>query len=214
MTLVELLVAMIILSLLMTLVAQAVHQVSLISRATQRASTELRERWSGGWSVSDLLANLVIPPRKEDTPPMTGDPKLIQGFSTRPLQDEGTGLAAFELILEPAAPGLASLGDGRRPTVMRYRKGEAKALFAERTGRGNASEVVAQFPEAVEFVYTDALGRTLQQWPRTKTIAHEGEALPRSILVRSQASGRVLMTYAFTGENLRSAPAGKPFWEQ
>lgn len=210
MTLVELLVAMVILSLLMTLVAQAVHQVALIARASQRASADLQSRWSGGWSVSAMLANLVAPPLTRGTPVMTGSPKQLIGYSTLTLNQESTGLKPFELNLETETDDQLRAGQS---AVLRYRQPDAQGLFAERSGK-QAGEPVARFAEMVEFAYINAKGEVLPNWPLSVATTVGSEVLPRSILIRSVRNGRILMSYPFAGETQLSLPAAKPFWEQ
>jgi len=211
MTLVELLVAMVILSLLMTLVAQAVHQVSLIARATQRASEDLHGRWSAGWSVSAMLANLVAPPTLRAAPVMSGSSKQLTGYSTLTLNQENFGLAPFELSLAPETSD--SVSAARTPTVLLYRKPDQAGLFAERVG-ARAGEPVARFDEVVEFAYLDGKGQPLDHWPVVQTATVGSEVLPRGVLIRSVASGRILMSYPFAGETRLGAPPSKPFWEQ
>lgn len=210
MTLVELLVAMVILSLLMTLVAQAVHQVALIARASQRASSDLHSRWSAGWSVSAMLSNLVAPPMNRGTPVMTGTSKQLSGYSTLTLDQESTGLMPFELSLE------ADTDDPLRASqsaVLLYRQPDSKDLFAEHTGSRLGSPV-ARFNESVEFAYVNAKGEVLTAWPASPTTTVGSEVLPRSILVRSRVNGSILMSYPFAGETRMGLPASKPFWEQ
>lgn len=210
MTLVELLVAMVILSLLMTLVAQAVHQVALIARASQRASSDLHSRWSGGWSVSAMLSNLVAPPLNRDIPVMTGSPKQLSGYSTLTLNQESTGLMPFELSLEADTDDPARAPQG---AVLLYRQPDTQGLFAERTG-SRVGAPVARFSESVEFAYVNAKGEALAAWPSSPATTVGSEVLPRSILIRSTATGSILMSYPFAGETRMGLPASKPFWEQ
>jgi prepilin-type N-terminal cleavage/methylation domain-containing protein len=211
MTLVELLVAMVILSLLMTLVSQAVHQVALIARASQSASEDLHSRWASGWSVSAMLANLVAPPQPVLGPPvMRGSPSQMSGYSTLTLDQLGMGIAPFELTLatDDESPGIAA----KRPSALLYRQPDPKDMLAERSGR-HSGEQVARFPEPAEFVYVNGAGKLLSDWPEVAAKNVGSEVLPQTVLIRSRASGRILMSYAFQGETRQPAPPSKPFWE-
>ncbi len=203
---------MAIMGLLMTLVSQAVHQVAQIARAAERAGNDLQSRWANGWSASNLLANLVAPAMKGGQPPMVGTRNQLRGFSTLTLDGKQEGMAAFELTLSPTTSddGLRSAG-----SVMLGRSLPPEfGLSSAGDVNGTSPGVVAQFAEAAEFAYVNQSGQVLLAWPVGPVDRIDSEALPRAILVRGVASGRVLMRYAFPGETAPQLGPGKPFWEQ
>ena len=213
MTLVELLVALVILSFLMTLVAQAVHQVALIAKVSQRTSSDLHGRWGAGWSVSALLANLVAPSPQDQAnagPVLRGSASQVTGFSTLAVNGDSVGVSPFELILKRQA---SDTPNGPATSILLSRDLAPTGPFAERGSAGSTSQV-ASYTEVAEFAFVDKTGRLLPSWPIGKPTSVDTEVLPRAIVVRSIASGRLLMWYSFQGETMQQEPPSKPFWEQ
>lgn len=208
-TLVELLVALVILGLLMTLVSQAVHQVALIARASQRATEDLHGRWAAGWSASALMANLAAPVVQGSGPAFAGSPDRLRGYSTLTLTGPEQGVTAFELSLS----SLASATTGRpAASALMSRTPEEPGMFASRAS-SDAAAIVAQFSEPAEFAYVNQAGQVLPSWPAGPATAIDAEVLPRAVVVRSIGSGQILMWYAFQGETAPQRPPSKPFWE-
>ncbi|MDI4632512.1 type II secretion system protein [Pelomonas sp. V22] len=202
MTLVELLVAMMILGLLMTLVSQAVNQVTQIVRASQASSSALHGRWAAGWSLSNMLANLTAP-FETNTPPLTGTSDRIKGFSTLGIDSQSVGVAEFGLSLTRIQPDIGvSSSTGQQPlTELRLDAG------------GRSNQVVARFDGAAEFAFVNRAGQTLGQWPAGPTVGVDAEVLPRAMLIRNPQSGEVLIWYGFQGETAKQEGPAKPIWE-
>lgn len=205
MTLVELLIAMVILGLLMALVSQAVYQVAQIARAAQSATQTLHGRWAAGWSVSALMANLVAPTEVAE-PVFTGTATQVNGYSTLTLDNRKTGTASFALTLQRGAadtpdtlPGhtaLMTVGPVDRPGAAR-----------------GAAQTVARFVGIAEFAFVNRAGQLVPIWPAGEAKGTDAEVLPRAVVVRNVETGRPLMWYSFQGETARQDPPVKPFWE-
>lgn len=202
-TLVELLVAIVILGLLMTLVSQAIYQVAQIARAAQGASQELHGRWGGGWSVSALLANLVAPTEVTGTV-FTGSSSRISGYSTLSLGESSTGIAPFALSLERStrAPQEAAKAF---TDLTHTRQGES--------ARRAEAPTVARFSGVAEFAFMDRAGAIKAIWPAGPSSGADAEVLPRAVVVRDIESGRILMWYGFQGDTARQEGSFKPFWD-
>lgn len=197
-TLVELLVAMVIMGFVLTLVSQAVFQVSLVTRSAQNATAELTGRWASGWTVSPVFANLVSPAEAPVGKSFEGTPDRLAGYSTLPVDGSQAGLKPFNLRLSPdrdGATGTAMLAsspaaDGSTPT-------EAQ---------------VAGFPGRVEFAYMDAGGELHAQWPPLSVSATRApEELPSAVAVRRPLGGELVMWYPFQGDTRRPPRASTPF---
>ena len=197
-TLVELLVALVILGFVMTLVSEAIFQVSQITRVADATTRGLTSRWGAGWSASGLFANLAVP-EESKAPSMEGSSSRVAGFTTLPLDGSTTGVHRFELELRPAADRSTST-----ELVARTRTNSSVS--------GDAS-VVALFPARAEFAFVDRAGKTLPGWPGVTRKEIDAEELTRAVVVREVGSGNVLMWYPFLGETARLPPRGKPFWE-
>lgn len=197
-TLVELLVALVILGFVMTLVSEAIFQVAQITRVADATTRGLTSRWGAGWSASGLFANLAIP-EESKAPALEGTASRISGFSTQPLDGGTTGLQRFEIELRATS-------EGPRATEMVTLARDGSSV------RGTAS-VVAVFAGRAEFAYVDRAGKIVPVWPGITRKELDAEELPRAIVVRETGSGNVLMWYPFLGETARLPPRGKPFWE-
>ncbi len=192
-TLVEMLVAMVILGFVMTLVSEVVFQVSQVARAADAATRGTAARWGSGWSASGLIANLLAPPEIGDDPPFTGSNQQITGFTSQPLDGSDRGIERFELELRGS-------GDGSRNT-------ELQAL-ASRPGRiSREAAVVAVFPGRAEFRFVDQAGQAQLVWPAPTRSEQDDEALPQAVIVRDADSGKTLMWYGFQGEPSKPEPA-------
>lgn len=197
-TLVELLVSMLILGFVLTLVSQAVFQVSQITRTAQNATADLTGRWAGGWTVGPLLANLVAPSEALAGKAFEGSPNRLSGFTTLPPDGSQTGVKPFtlELVTSP---------DGNTTTAMRA---TPSAAGTDRPG----SDTVANFAGRAEFAYLDASGQLQAQWPPVSVSAtREPDELPLAVVVRRPLGGEVLMWYPFQGDRRRPASQSMPF---
>lgn len=194
-TLVELLVAMVIFSLVMTLVAQAVSQVGQVVRVADEASQALGTRWSRGSAVSMAFANLVAPVEAGDQP-FVGQPDSIEGSSSQPLEAPDVGVGALVLRLRPADERSAG-------TVLDARFGGGREDW----------RVVALFEGRAEFSYLNRVGQWVPQWPQlTSRPSLTPEQLPSAVMVRDAGSGRTLMAYpVFGSAKQQQQPATSPF---
>lgn len=196
-TLVEMLVAMVILGFMMALVSEVVFQVSQVARTADSVSRGALARFHTGWSAEGLLSNLLAPEEAGDNPSLTGTASRLSGFSALPLDGSEVGIQPFELELKPAAT-------------------EAKAteLWATSRPAGAARAepvVIARFARRAEFAFADRQGALLSAWPPLADNANEAGALPRAVAVRDADSGALLMWYAFQGEVLKARPIINPF---
>ena len=195
-TLVELLVAIVLLGLVMTLVSQAMFQAAQIARAADDSTRTLTQRWAVGWGLAPLVANLVAPQEQKE-PWFEGSAQRISGWSSAPISGGHTGVERFELSLRPDPD------DSSRSLVI-----------SRASGFGAEVEVVAVFPGRAEFEFIDRAGRSSLVWPPlTRDSAPDAEQLPRAVVVRDARGDQVLMRYAFSGETARPIAPGKPFWE-
>ncbi len=198
-TLVELLVAMVILGLVMTLVSQAVAQVAQVARVAQESSQELHSSWGKGWALRGLLANLSAAPEGGDKP-FEGDADRIGGYTLAPLSGPDAGVQAFKLHL------------AKDPQT-------GQQLLVDDAWQGDGgtprAATVARFERPVEFAFQDSLGAVYTQWPTPNFDARDVRApvLPRAVILRDRDSHAVLMWYPFTGDTKRQNPRPKMFWE-
>lgn len=198
-TLVELLVAMVILGLVMTLVSQAVAQVAQVARVAQESSQELHSSWNKGWALRGLLANLTAAPEGGDRP-FEGDGDRISGFTLQPLSGPDMGVQPFRLRLsKDPASGQQLLID---------------ELWQAGSGSPKPAPV-ARFDRPVEFAFQDSVGAIHSQWPAPGFDARDVRApvLPRAVILRDQDSHATLMWLPFSGDAKRQNPRGKMFWE-
>lgn len=199
-TLIEMLVALVLLGLVMTLVSQAMFQAAQIARAADDSTRTLTQRWAGGWGLAPLVANLAAP-LDQPEPWFEGSPQRIAGWSTAPLSGAGTGVERFELSFRPDPD------DATR-----------SQLVSRPSGFGAAVEVVAVFPGRAAFEFVGRAQTSTTTWP---ALAQSGagsntldaEQLPRAIVVRDATTGLALMRYSFLGESARPVVPGRPFWE-
>lgn len=197
-TLVELLVSMLIMGFVLTLVSQAVFQVSQVTRSAQNATAALAGRWAGGWAVSSALANLVAPPEVPLGKAFEGTPDRLSAYTTMPVDGGQTGVKGF--LLE-----LVSTRDDAKDTAM-------QASYPSLNATSNLPATVANFPGKVEFAYLDSSGQLQSQWPPLALSAtRQPDDLPRAVVVRRPFGGDVVMWYAFQGETRRADPPSTPF---
>lgn len=192
-TLVEMLVAMVILGFVMTLVSEVVFQVSQVARAADAVTRGSSARWSGGWSAGSLFANLLIPEDNSDDPVLTGSSRQVTGYTSQPLDGGERGIERFQLELRPS-------GDDTRSTDM---------VSVPITGREVRREpaVVAVFPGRAEFAFIDLAGQSQFTWPPLARSEKSIESLPQAIVVKDADSGKLLMWYGFQGEITKRKPA-------
>jgi prepilin-type N-terminal cleavage/methylation domain-containing protein len=200
-TLVELLVSMVILGFIMTLVSQAVSQVTHIVRVADDASRQLGGRWSQGWSLNLSLSNLVAPIEGRATP-FRGGPLSIEGYTSLPFLGDESGVAFFELLLQPAPP----LADRRLASHM--------TNVLARGSKESRAEPVAVLEGRVEFQFRTRRGQWVANWPPPLETASTPDLLPAAIMLRDADSGRLLMVYSIpASESFQAPPQVSPFGE-
>ncbi len=188
-TLVEMLVAMVILGFIMTLVAEVVFQVSQVARAADSVTRGSAARWGSGWSANSLFANLLAPQEGSDDPPLTGSTRQITGFTSQPLDGSDLGIEKFELELRFSSNG--------EPSTRLISLGNPDS-------RANSEgDVVALYPGRAEFAYLDHSGRIQYSWPALTRTGQEVGDLPEAVMVRDVESGKLLMWYGFQGEIIK-----------
>lgn len=186
------------LQVVLTLVSQAVFQVSQITRTAQNATADLTGRWAGGWTVGPLLANLVAPSEALAGKAFEGSASRLSGYTTLPPDGSQTGVKPFTLEL------VASL-DANAGTALRALP---SAAGDDRPG----ADIVANFAGRAEFAYLDASGALQGQWPPVSVSAtREPDELPLAVVVRRPLGGEILMWYPFQGDRRRPAPQSMPF---
>lgn len=211
-TLVEMLVALVILGFVLTLVAQAVQQVSQLVRAAETTTRAITGGWSGAWVLQPTLANLVLPVEKYESG-FKGRSERIEAFSARPLDGSTTGVKAFALELRRAAQNRAEGGLEGGP-----KSGQTTEIWATH-GTDQpvqaSTQMVAQLDGLLEFVYVDEAGLLSPVWPPASglPVVLPDLVLPSAIGLRRVDSQALLMWFGIEGEKLRPKPASKPFWE-
>lgn len=193
-TLVELLVSMVILSLVMTLVAQAVYQVGQIVRVADESVIRIGERWRSGWSAQPVLLNLTAP-REAGDRPLDGSPTKITGYTTQPPDGSDQGVQAFTLALQR---------DGSSSTTLTY--------AAVSTSAAASPQTVARWPGRLEFRYQGPNGQRTEQWPPWTRPARDTALLPNAVLLVEADSGAVVLAFEVPGAGQRQAAEGvNPF---
>jgi general secretion pathway protein J len=199
-TLVEMLVALVILGFMLTLVSQAVQQVSQLVRAAEAATRTITGGWAGAWALQPTLSNLVWPVEKQ-TDGFLGTPSRIEGFSNAPFSGASVGLQPFVLELrrsrdEPLQTEVWGTSEGPRPGAP-------------------STQLVARLDGAVEFAYADATGTRSPVWPALTSQPGEAESLglPHAVVLQTPDGRGTLMWFAFQGEKLRPKPPSKAFFE-
>ncbi len=199
-TLVEMLVALVILAFMLTLVSQAVQQVSQLVRAAETTTRAITGGWAGAWSLQPTLSNLVWPVEKQDDG-FKGTPARIEGFSNTPINGTTVGLQAFTLELRRSSttPDLTEVwatSDGARP-------GEP------------STQLVARLDGRVAFAFADKTGAKSPVWPLLTRNAATAEevTLPEAVMLLNLDNDSLLMRFGFEGEKLRPRPPSKAFFE-
>jgi len=197
-TLIELLVAIVVLGFIMTLVAQAVFQVSQITRVADATTRKLASRWAEGWTLQETLANLAVPTEAQDKV-FEGTPQQIKAYTTMPVTGEAAGVQRFELELR--------LADGEPATT--------EVWVGSSAPGATGSQIVARLPGRVEWVFVDRRQQVQSVWPPVGASSRDPdtEDLPSAVALR-RADGAIAHWYPFAGETTRPTPPGKMFWEQ
>lgn len=195
---------MVILSLVMVLVSQALFQAAKVAQVAESASGQLHSRWGQGWSVRDLLSNVAAPPEAGEKP-FTGDAKSISGYSLQPLERQVFGPMKFTLEIKPDAGGSEA-----KAQLLRYTPGEAMP-----GDTGARTDTVARLPLNVEFAYLDAKGQWLDTWPPMleKGKTTQDQALPRGVVIREAGTKRLITMYRYLGPQNNTRPRERMFWE-
>lgn len=193
-TLVELLVSMVILSLVMTLVAQAVYQVGQIVRVADESVIRIGERWRAGWSAQPVLTNLAAP-REAGDRPFEGSPTQISGFTTLPPDGSDQGIQAFTLTLIRESSTLTTL------------------IYAATAGSTDVpAKAIARWPARMEFRYRGANGLQTEQWPPWTRPGRDAALLPSAILLLDADSGLVQLALEVPAAGQRQPTEGvNPF---
>lgn len=197
-TLVELLVSIVIMGFVMTLVSQAIFQVSQVTRAADATTRGLTARWGAGWTASAMFANMVAP-EGSPKPVMRGAATRVEGFTTAPLDGTQLGVQPFVLELRPAADRPA------HTELVSVQRGASAVL--------ETASAIAAFPGRAEFAFIGRDGQTVSAWPALTRREGDAEDLPKIVLVRDAGSGAVLMMYGFQGEATQPAAITSPFGE-
>jgi general secretion pathway protein J len=199
-TLVEMLVALVILGFMLTLVSQAVQQVSQLVRAAEAATRNITGGWSGAWALQPTLSNLVWPVEKQ-ADGFKGTPTRIEGYTNAPLNGAAVGLQPFVLELRRSSDGPAqtevwATSEGPRP-------GEP------------STQLVARLGGLVEFAFADKAAARSPVWPALTGQDSDTDAvgLPDAVVLQSPDGRSTLMWFAFQGEKLRPKPPSKGFFE-
>ncbi|GAP33866.1 hypothetical protein ISF6_1121 [Piscinibacter sakaiensis] len=199
-TLVELLVSMLIMGFVLTLVSQAIYQVSQVTRSAQDVSAAMARQWSGGWAASPVFANLVAPPEAPEGRAFEGSEDRIAGYTALPVDGGDRGLQAFVMELRDAADGATG--------------SELRATTLSPTGVPGPTTVIARFAARAGFAYADAAGRLSAQWPVGPVSGgRDLPELPNAVAVRRRDDGTLLMWYPFDGDTRRPRRASTPFGE-
>jgi general secretion pathway protein J len=199
-TLVEMLVALVILGFMLTLVSQAVQQVSQLVRAAETTTRAITGGWAGAWSLQPTLSNLVWPVEKQDDG-FKGTPTRIEGFSNTPINGASVGLQPFTLEL-------------RRGTSAADQTEVWATSEGPRPGEPSA-QLVARLDGRVAFAFADKSGTKSPVWPLlTRNAADAEEAtLPEAVMLLNLDNENLLMRFGFEGEKLRPRPPSKAFFE-
>ncbi len=199
-TLVEMLVAMVILGFMLTLVSQAVQQVSQLVRAAEATTRTITGGWAGAWALQPTLSNLVWPIEQLDDG-FKGTASRIDGFTNAPISGTNKGVQAFSLELR------------RNPTV----RGQTEVWASSDSKRlgDSRAQLVASLDGVTEFAFVDQNGSLSPVWPplTSKATGSDEVALPNAVVLRRVDSGTAVMWFGFEGEKLRPQPPAKPFWE-
>ena len=196
---------MVILSLVMVLVSQALFQAAKVAQVAESASAQLHSRWGQGWSVRDLLSNVAAPPEGGEKP-FVGDGKSISAYSLQPLERQVFGPRKFTLEIKPDPV----TGTMSKSLLLRYTAAEAQP-----GDMGAKTETVARLPLNVEFAYLDATGQWLESWPPLldKGKTSQEQALPRGVVIRESESKRLIAMYRYLGPQSSTRPPERMFWE-
>jgi prepilin-type N-terminal cleavage/methylation domain-containing protein len=199
-TLVEMLVAMVILGFMLALVSQAVQQVSQLVRAAEAATRTITGGWAGAWALQPTLSNLVWPLEKQ-ADGFKGTPTRIEGFSNAPLSGTSVGVQPFVLELrrgssDPPQTEVWGTSEGLRPGA-------------------TSTQLVARLDGAVAFAYANATGARSPVWPALTSQSGEADpiGLPHAVVLQAPDGQNTSMWFAFEGEKLRPKPPSKAFFE-
>jgi prepilin-type N-terminal cleavage/methylation domain-containing protein len=208
-TLVEMLVGMVILGFMLTLVSQAVQQVSQLVRAAESTTRRITGGWAGAWALQPTLANLVWP-IENLSDGFKGGADRIDGFTNAPISGAGEGVQAFTFELRRGAPAA-----GHTEVWATWELRETRETReAKRTGEPS-SQLVGKLDGMVQFAYVDQAGTASPVWPLLGSKPAQGEevALPSAVILQRLDDRRTLMWFGFEGEKLLPRPPSKPFWE-
>jgi hypothetical protein len=188
---------------MLTLVSQAVQQVSQLVRAAESTTRKITGGWAGAWALQPTLANLVWPIEKLSDG-FKGGSDRIDGFTNAPISGVGEGVQAFTLELRRGATA-----PGQTEVWATWETRETK-----RTGE-QPSQLVGKLDGMVQFAYVDQAGSASPVWPLLggKPAQADEVALPSAILLQRLDDRRTLMWFGFEGEKLLPRPPSKPFWE-
>jgi prepilin-type N-terminal cleavage/methylation domain-containing protein len=199
-TLVEMLAALVILGFMLTLVSQAVQQVSQLVRAAEATTRTVTAGWSGAWVLQPTLSNLVYPSEATDNG-FKGGPERIEGHTNVPLSGAATGVQPFVLELRRSSGRVAmtevwATSEGASPGQPRI-------------------ELVAKLDGLLQFVFVGSSGQPSPMWPMFTGKPNDATdlVLPDAIALQYVDSRNILVRFAFEGEKLRPRPPSKPFWE-
>jgi prepilin-type N-terminal cleavage/methylation domain-containing protein len=199
-TLIEMLVAMVILGFVLTLVSQAVQQVSQLVRAAEATTRDVTSGWRGAWALQPSLSNLVWPVEQLDDG-FKGTPTRVEGYSNTPLSGTSVGVQPFVLELRRSA------GASGQTEVWATGEGQRRGEFN--------TQMVAKLDGRVAFAFADESGHLSPVWPlaTNKPVGTDEPSLPQAIVLQNQDDNSSLMWFGFLGEKLRPRPMSKAFFE-
>lgn len=188
-SLVELLVAIVILSFVIGVMSSAFTQVSHIVRVVTDSGSGFQQRWLRLRALADLVGNLA--PVVDVQAGMKGGADGFECLTlASPLAASGTP-RRVRVQLDHLA-----LADGSAATLLRVRPVFAQETLAPAPSDG-AWTPWAQWPGTLRFAYIDHAGQEFTTWPPSED---RGIELPGEVLMRPLGDDKVLVhAAAFEG---------------
>lgn len=213
-TLIEVLVSLVIFSLAMAVMSQALFQSSKMLDMVDAGNSRVAGQWSGLRGLQEAVANMTVEVRvgSPDGSALSARARTLQGLVgtpdtfrvwTRrfPLQEAGAVRHMAARLV--AQDGGAQLMVGEvLPGSLFAANAQADAGAAAGVGLGvgvgGAQANVASLPRGAAYVYLDADGQEHANWP---VPGREKELLPRAILLRQggPAQPALLAAWPFDG---------------
>lgn len=207
-TLIEVLVSLVIFSLAMAVMSQALFQSSKMLDMVDAGNNRVASQWSGLRGLQEAVANMTVEvrvgsldgstlgARARTLQGLVGTPDTFRVWTRRfPLQEAGA--------VRHMAARLVAQDGGAQLMVGEVLPGSLFATAAQ-AGAGAGNDVggeqanVASLPRGAAYVYLDADGQEHANWP---VPGREKELLPRAILLRQAgpAQPALLAAWPFDG---------------